>query len=100
MEKAGRLLIIVGILLIVVKTVVDYWIALSPKEIPPPTQGAFSAAKVGLPDLNDVAELLKAPHGAGIALVTTGAVLLVATSGIDVSFGASVETPTPSSTAS
>lgn len=59
MEKAGWLLIVVGVLLIVVKTVVDYWIAHSPKEVAPPTQGAFSAAKVRLPDLKDVAELLK-----------------------------------------
>jgi hypothetical protein len=48
-EKAGWLLIVVGVLLIIVKTVVDYWIALSPKEAARPTEGRFSAAKVGLP---------------------------------------------------
>lgn len=96
MEKAGWLLIIVGVLLIVIKTAIDYWIALSPKQVVTPSQGEFSAAKVGLPSLIEVAELLKAPHGAGIALVITGAVLLLAASGIDVSFGTSVETPTPS----
>lgn len=100
MEKAGWLLIIVGVVLIVVKTVVDYWIALSPKQVAKPSEGEFSAAKVGLPDLKDVAELLKAPHGAGIALVLTGAVLLLAASGVDVSFDTSVETPSPSPTAS
>ncbi len=98
MEKAGWLLIVVGVLLIVVKTVVDYWIALSPKEVAPPTEGAFSAAKVGLPDLEDIAELLKAPHGAGIALVITGAVLLLASAGVDVSFGGSASTPAPTPT--
>lgn len=95
MNKAGWLLIIVGLALIVTKTLLDYWIILKPKQ----GRGARAlAADVALPNLKDLAELLKAPHGAGIALVITGAVLLLAASGIDVSFGGSVETPTATPT--
>lgn len=95
MNKAGWLLIIVGLALIVTKTLLDYWIILKPKQ---GSGGRAIAADVALPNLKDLAELLKAPHGAGIALVITGAVLLLAASGIDVSFGGSVDTPTPTRT--
>jgi hypothetical protein len=97
MTKAGWVLIIVGLALIVTKTALDYWILLKAKTDEGGSQRGLLNS-VTLPDLSALAELLKAPHGAGIALVISGAVLLLAASGVDVSFGGSVGTPTPTPT--
>jgi hypothetical protein len=96
-QKAGWFLIIVGTILIVVRSVLDWVMLLKPRPAQTPT-GAVSALTVGLPDLGKVAELLKETHGPGVALVITGAVLLLAGSGIDVSFGGTSPSPTPSPT--
>lgn len=95
MNKAGWTLIIVGLALIVVRSLLDFWILLKPRaEGSEPS--AVLAALTGVDlSLKDLADLLRAPHGAGVALVITGALLLLAGSGVDVSFGGSVETPTP-----
>lgn len=97
LNKAGWTLIIVGLVLVVARSLIDFWLLLKGKQSLVGIAGDGPDVDVSLKDL---AELLKAPHGAGIALVITGAVLLLAGSGIDVSFGGSVETPTPTPSAS
>lgn len=95
MEKAGWLLIWVGLGLVILRSLIDFWHLLTGKQ---PLVGIAGEGPGVSVSLKDLAELLKAPHGAGIALVITGAVLLLAGSGIDVSFGGSVDTPTPTPT--
>lgn len=97
MEKAGWWLIGVGLVLVVIRSLIEFWHLIKGKQAGVELLADGAGVKVSLKDL---AELLKAPHGAGIALVITGAVLLLAGSGVDVSVGGSIETPspTPSST--
>jgi len=99
MNKAGWVLIIVGGVLVVIRSLADLWILLKPKKEGDEAAGIAALAGVDL-SLKDLADLLKAPNGAGIALVITGAVLLLAGSGVDVSLGGTVSTPTPTPSAS
>lgn len=97
MNKAGWLLIIVGVVLVVLRSAIELWALLRKKG---PSEQTLDLGPLGGVDisLKDVAELLKPPHGPAIALVITGAVLLLAGSGVDVSLGGSVSTPTPTPT--
>lgn len=100
MTKAGWVLIIAGLVWIFAKSAIDYWIALKPKQqTVEDARRAVSPMNVGLPSLGEVAELLKTPHGTGVALVIVGAVLLLAGSGVSVSFsGGASPSPSPSPT--
>lgn len=97
MKTAGWVLIWAGVGLIIIQSFIN-WIVLLKSRPQAPGGGDVNALNVAFPSLKDLAELLKAPHGAAITLVIIGAVLLLASSGVDVSFGASTS-PTPSPTA-
>lgn len=98
MTEAGWGLIIVGTLLVVARTGVELRALWRKKD---PSEKTLDLGPLGGVEisLKDVAELMKVPHGPAIALVISGAVLLLAGSGVDVSLGGTVTSPTPTPTA-
>jgi hypothetical protein len=91
-EAAGWLLIISGIVWVFLKTASEIWAA---RKAAAPQSGNGREA-VRLPSVDDIAKLLAAPYGVGMAMIIIGAVLLMTDAGFTVTFeGSTPQSPSP-----